>query len=250
MNQKQLIKTILKTIEHIPDQRVKKIIYGSHIVGVESLKTGLATWAWQGSHPVPLDNLPDPGCEQQSVKKLIQMIYDDDPLKSSLGIAALNSILPDIDPEHFTDINAGDLILKIGKGKKVAIVGHFPFVKKMRKQFKDLMVFEKKPQPGDMKSDLIPQNIPSADIVAITATTISNKTLADILSCCSKNAIKLIIGPSTPLCTAMFDIGFDYIAGSIVKDKELVRKGIIEGVSFKQLKGVNHIIMSKPHLNN
>ncbi len=246
MNQKQLIDTILKTIEHIPDQMVKEITYGSHIVAVETMKTGLATWAWQGRHPVPLDNLPDPGCEQQSVKKLIQMIYDDDPLKSSLGIAALNSILPDIDPKYFADINAGDLILKIGKEKKVAIVGHFPFVQKMKEKFKDLMVFEKKPQPGDLKSDLIPQKIPAADIVAITATTISNKTLAGILSCCSKNAIKLIIGPSTPLCTAMFDIGFDYIAGSIVKDKEIVKKGIIKGVSFKQLKGVNHVIMKKP----
>ncbi len=194
---------------------------------------------------MPLNDLPDPGSNVHSAKQLAHFIYDDNPLKASLGLAAINSILPDINPENFTNINASDLILKIGKGKKVAIVGHFPFVKKMREEFKDLMVFEQKPQLGDLESKLIPEKIPSADIIALTATTISNKTLGGILSCCPENAVKIIIGPSTPLCTAMFDIGFNYIAGSIVKDKNIVKQGILQGVSFKQLKGVQHVILSK-----
>jgi uncharacterized protein (DUF4213/DUF364 family) len=246
MNHKEIADIILKAIDNIPDREVTCITYGSHIVSVESSKTGLATWAWHGSHPVPLNDLPDPktGC-LHSVKQLAQLIHDNNPLKASLGLAALNSVLPDIDPENITDINASDLILKIGKGKKVAIVGHFPFVRKIREEFDDLMVFEKQPRTGDLESVLIPEKIPLADIVALTATTISNKTLASILSSCSENAVKLIIGPSTPLCTAMFDIGFDYVAGSIVKNKKIVKQGITQGVPFKQLKGVQHVIIKK-----
>lgn len=245
MNHRELTNTILKSVENISDQKITSLTYGSHIVGVESsLKMGLATWAWQGSHPVPLNNLPDPG-NTYSAKELARLIHDDNPLKASLGLAALNSLLPDIEPENLTDINAGDLILKIGKGKKVAIVGHFPFVEKMREQFNDLMVFEKKPQPGDLDAKLIPEKMPAAEMVALTATTISNKTLGDILSWCSKDSVKLIIGPSTPICSAMFDIGFDYVAGTIVKDKIIVKQGIDQGLPFKQLKGVQHVIMSK-----
>ncbi|MEA3333288.1 MAG: DUF364 domain-containing protein [Pseudomonadota bacterium] len=105
-------------------------------------------------------------------------------------------------------------------------------------------VFEKKPQSRDLAADLIPQHLPSADIVAITATTVSNKTLAGILSHCSPSATKLILGPSTPLSPALFELGFDYIAGTVVKDKDLARQGIENGLAFKHLQGVKHVILS------
>ena len=241
-NQKEMTDFILSQFDTIPDQPVARLTYGAHIVAVESRNSmGLATWASE-KHPVPIDDLPDPG-QAVSVKELAQLLHDDNPLKSSLGLAALNSLLPDPAPEDLTDINAGDLIMDLGKGKQVSVIGHFPFVERMRGCFKEFMVFEKKPQSGDLKADLIPKHLPSADLVAITATTVSNKTLAEILSHCSPSATKMIIGPSTPLSSAMFELGFDYIAGIVVKDKNLVRQGIESGLAFKHLQGVKHVIL-------
>ncbi|MDY0374282.1 MAG: DUF364 domain-containing protein, partial [Desulfobacterium sp.] len=57
--------------------------------------------------------------------------------------------------------------------------------------------------------------------------------------------VKLIIGPSTPVTPALFELGFDYVAGVVVRDRELVKQGIKEGVSFKQLKGVSHVILRR-----
>ena len=241
MNQREMTDFILSRLDTIPDHPVTRLTYGAHIVAVESQSMGLATWASE-KHPVPVNELPDPD-KVGSAKELAQLLHDDNPLKSSLGLAALNSLLPDPAPEDLIDINAGDLIMDLGKGKHVVVIGHFPFVERMKGCFKEFMVFEKKPQSGDLKADLMPEHLPSADIVAITATTVSNKSLAGILSHCSHSASKLIIGPSTPLSPIMFKLGFDYIAGIVVKDKNLARQGIEKGLAFKQLQGVKHVIL-------
>lgn len=241
MTQTGIIDHLLKQIETIPDQEVGCLTYGAHIVSVESATMGLATWAC-GRHPVAHGALP-PINHSTSVKELAQLFHDDDPIKSSLGLAALNSLLPDPLPEDVIDVNAGDLILELGGNKRVAVIGHFPFVQRMKGKFKELMVFEKSPQPGDLESNLIPKHLPSADIVAITATTLANGSLAGILASCQPSAVKLIIGPSTPVTPGLFELGFDYVAGVVVRDRELVTQGIKEGVSFKQLKGVSHVIL-------
>ncbi len=241
MTQTQVIDHILNQIATIPDQEVACLTYGAHIVSVESTSMGIATWAC-GQHPVCLDSLPAIGLSH-SVKQIAGLLHDKDPMKSSLGLAAVNSLLPDPRPEEMVDVNAGDLILELGTKKRVAVIGHFPFVERMKGKFKELMVFEKKPQSGDLEADLIPRHLPSADIVAITATTLSNGTLAGILSCCQPSAVKLIIGPSTPVTPALFALGFDYVAGVVVRDRGIVKGGIEQGCSFKQIKGVGHVIL-------
>ncbi|MBI9092280.1 MAG: DUF364 domain-containing protein [Desulfobacterium sp.] len=243
MNQKQLIDLVLSQADALPDQEVTRFTYGAHIVGVESRTMGLATWAC-GKHPISFDQLPalDGPC---SAKELAQLLHDEDPLKSSLGMAALNSLLPDPSPDDVVDVNAADLILELGKEKVVAVIGHFPFVERMKGRFKELIVFEKQPQSGDLDAGLIPERLPSADIVAVTATTFSNGSLAGILSNSSESATKLIIGPSTPVSPTLFELGFDYVAGIVVDDREKVRQGIEEGCSFKQIKGARHIILKR-----
>jgi len=241
MNHKKIIDLLLSTVANLPEQPVTRITYGAHIVAVESRKMGLATWA-AGKHPVSAQDLPVPK-SAGSAQELAQLLYDDNPLKSSLGIAALNSLLPDPAPADIADINAGDLIMDIGRGKNVVVVGHFPFVEKMQGCFKDFKIFEKEPQSGDLDAELMPEYLPQADIIAITATTITNQSLAAILSNSSPAAVKLIIGPSTPLTPIMFELGFKYVAGTVVKDGDLVRQGIESGLAFKQIKGVRHVIL-------
>jgi len=246
MDQKQLIDLVLSQMDTLSDHKVTRLTFGAHIAGVESATMGLATWAC-GKHPVTFQELPLAE-GSFSGKELAQLLHDKDPFTSSLGLAALNSLLPDPLPEDLIDVNAGDLILELGRKKCVAVIGHFPFVEKMKGCFDKLMVFEKAPKPGDLLADLIPQHLPSADIVAVTATTLSNGTLAGILSCCSKSAIKLIIGPSTPVSPVLFKLGFDYVAGVVVNDRELVIKGIEDGCSFKQIQGVRHVVLTSDKL--
>ena len=243
MKQTEILNRLLNTLESVSDHSIEEITTGAHIVTVRSRKSGLATWA-VGKHPIDPGgfSLPEIG---SSCKVAAQMILSNDPKKASFGMAALNSLLPDTSPEHVIDRNAADIIMELGSDKRVAVIGHFPFVAKMKGRFKELMVFEKQPQEGDFDASMIPEKMPGADVVALTATTLCNGSLAEILDHCSDTAVKLIIGPTTPLCQATFDLGFDYVAGSIVEDLNLLKKGVVEGVSFKNVKGVRHVILKK-----
>ena len=63
-------------------------------------------------------------------------------VEASIGVAAINSM---IDCEDATDANAQEIILKEGKGRKVAVVGHFPFIPQLKKLAKEMWTFELDP---------------------------------------------------------------------------------------------------------
>ena len=79
--------------------------------------------------------------------ELAQMAYSDSILEASIGMATINSLL-DVDPETCLELNARDLIAERGEGKKIAIVGHFPFIPALRKISEELWVIEKNPKQG------------------------------------------------------------------------------------------------------
>jgi len=71
-------------------------------------------------------------------------------MESAIGMATINSLI-EVDKRRCKELNAGDLLVGKGEGKKVAIVGHFPFVPRLRKVARELWVIEKNPQEGDFR---------------------------------------------------------------------------------------------------
>jgi uncharacterized protein (DUF4213/DUF364 family) len=71
------------------------------------------------------------------------------PMESAIGMATINSLI-EVDEKRCIELNAGDLLVRNGEGKKVAIIGHFPFVPRLRKVAEELWVIEKNPQEGDL----------------------------------------------------------------------------------------------------
>jgi uncharacterized protein (DUF4213/DUF364 family) len=55
------------------------------------------------------------------------------------------------------------------------------------------------PKEGDFPAEAAPEIIPQADIVAITAMTLVNKTFDGLMKLRRPNAEVVLIGPSTPL---------------------------------------------------
>ena len=155
--------------------------------------------------------------------------------KASLGLAAINSLL-DIDESRIVEINAGDLLLKKGIGKNVSVIGHFPFTNDLKKATKNLWVIEKRQRPGDYPEDNAGQYLPQSDIVAISSTTLINHTLPGLLRLCPERSVKMLLGPTTPMSTVLFDYGVDIISGSRVTDNKVALKHISEGANFRQLK--------------
>ncbi len=240
-NQRELLRDLLQELDKVPDHKVHEIITGDlgHLVAVESAGMGIASWALH--RPVPHEELLLPeACE--SAKELAQSLLSGNPMEATVGLACLNSMLPSPPLQELQNIKAQDLILRYGRGKKVAVIGHFPFVARIGEEFSNFWVLEKSPRPGDIHAQEAPSILPAADVVAISATTVANGTLAEILDLCSAAAIKIMLGPSTPLSPSLFRCGIDVLAGSIVENRNLVKQGVLTGLPFKELKGVHYVI--------
>ncbi|MCF8131014.1 MAG: hypothetical protein K9N10_21090 [Deltaproteobacteria bacterium] len=64
--------------------------------------------------------------------------------------------------------NAAALIKEKGRGKRVAIVGRFPFIPKVREIAWEVRVMKKNPKASDLQENAAENLIPRADVVAIT----------------------------------------------------------------------------------
>ena len=64
--------------------------------------------------------------------ELAEYAKSDNLLEASIGIATINSLI-DVDNARCVKENALDALVEQGRGKKVAIVGHFPWLPQLRK---------------------------------------------------------------------------------------------------------------------
>lgn len=167
---------------------------------------------------------------------------ENSPLKS-LALAALNAALPPLSAPA-DERNAVEVIAKKGKGRHVALIGHFPFVDALRPRVGRLSVLEMHPRQGDLPASTAPAILPRADLVAITAMTLMNGTFEDLMAYCPSHADILLLGPSTPLSPLLFDAGVTHLAGAQVKNIPAVLRAVAQGGNFRQVRraGVDLLI--------
>lgn len=238
-----LLKDILSSIHS--DSKVLDIRTCVYWTAVTSFRCGLAS-------TMATSILPSEGHQVEfagnllpiGARALAKLSLSSRILEASIGIAAINSILP-IDESLYVDLNAEDEIRSRGEGKRIAVIGHFPFVKGLKAKAKKLWVFELpgRGRAGDMTGNEIETLLPQAEVVAITSTTLINHTLGGIMNLIAPDTYRMMLGPSTPLSTVLFDYGFDAISGSIVTDRDRVLNCISQGANFRQVKGVRKVTM-------
>ncbi len=176
--------------------------------------------------------------------ELARMVYSESILEAVVGMATINSLL-EIHEESCDVLNAGDLIAEKGRDKRVAIVGHFPFIPKLRKITKELWVIEKNPQEGDFTEAEAENLVPQADIVGITGTAFTNHTIEHLLSLCNPEAYVVILGDTAPLSPVLFDYGVDAISGTKVIEPELALRCVSQGATYRQIKGIRQLTMMR-----
>ncbi len=172
------------------------------------------------------------------------MAYSDIITEAAIGMATINSLL-EIDENRCTNLNAGNLIAERGAGKKVAIVGHFPFIPELRKTVKELWVIEKNPREGDATEAEASDFIPQADVVGITGTSFTNRILEQLLDLCNPDAYIVILGDSAPLSPVLFDYSIDAVSGTRVVDPESALRYVSQGANYRQIRGILKLTMTK-----
>lgn len=178
----------------------------------------------------------------KKAEELARMAYAESILEAAIGMATINSLLR-IDESCCLNLNAGDLIAEKGKGKKICIIGHFPFVSGLHNLAEKVWVIEKNPQEGDLSKDQIEACIPQADVVGITGTSITNHTLEHLLELCNPGAYKVLLGDTAPLSPVLFDYGIDAISGTKVIDAKLAMHCVSEGATYRQIRGILKLIL-------
>jgi uncharacterized protein len=165
-------------------------------------------------------------------------------LEASIGVAALNALLAYDEPPG-VELNAADWLEEHGQGRRVALVGHFPFIARLRQAAEQLWVIEQRPVEDEVPAERAPEVLAQADVVAITGMTLVNHTLDGLLRAIRADAKVMLLGPSTPLTPRLFDYGIEVLSGAQVADFSAARRGIAEGAGLRQLDGVRLVTLAR-----
>ncbi len=126
-----------------------------------------------------------------------------------VGVACLNALSQIVMEKHrdsFT-LFKGNLIDYIagraGKQDVVALIGHIkPLAEKIKGKVKELLIFERNPLERNeniLPEEVMKEELPRADIVVATGSTIPNKTIDLILNLATGARLTCLIGPSAGL---------------------------------------------------
>ncbi|MDR1394925.1 MAG: DUF364 domain-containing protein [Deltaproteobacteria bacterium] len=218
------------------EAKVKNCTRGPHWVAVESDQGGMGL-----AHCLP-QSWPSTAPDGQSLagkplKEAAELVKSWDFVTASMGLAAVNAaanqrlmLRPDFSAGEKSPAGcAFDFFLDKVRGRKVAVVGHFPNLEKIAAAC-SLTILERNPQPGDLPDPAAEYILPEQGAVFLTGTTIINKTLPRLLEL-SQGADIFLVGPSTPMFPELFRYGLTSLSGTLVQSYPAMAQAVSEGLS-------------------
>jgi uncharacterized protein len=172
----------------------------------------------------------------RSTRELAEWIYADRETERSIGFAAMNALV-EVNLSACVERNAEEIILERGRGRRVAIVGHFPFVEHVRAAAAECAVLELNPGPGDLPAARAADVLPAADVVAITGMALVNGTFAGLMAACRRDAYVLLLGATVPLSPVFFDAGVSAVSGTLLTDLPAALAAVSQAATFRQIPG-------------
>lgn len=148
-------------------------------------------------------------------------------VEASLGMAAINAYYntPDKIPKGQRDCKKTDAFVIYAdaiKDKNVAVIGHFPNIKRQFESICNLSILERTPGQGDYPDSACEYILPNQDFIFITGMTLINKTLPRLLDIASEETKVILVGPSSPLTPVLFEYGISNISGFVVTDEAIM----------------------------
>jgi len=237
-----LLNDLLESLSE--DTAVRSVLVGVHWTVVCSRQCGLAS-TLLGEKPHGYEKVRDVGrLRQKGARELAEFAQSDNLLEASIGLAAINSLL-EVDEKLAVEVNAADVLIKHGNGKNIALVGHFPFIPRLRQVAGRLWVIEQHPAEDEYPAESAGSLIPQADVVAITGSALINHTLDGLLALCQPNALVMVLGPSTPLSPLLFERGVRILSGARIVGEAAALRTIGQGATFQQVEGVKLLTFIK-----
>ncbi len=182
----------------------------------------------------------------RSCGELIPWVDSSNRLKAAIGLAAMNSVLNRADrPWPTGNITTS---LEVEPTDMVGMVGEFrPILQGLSNRVNHIIVFDQKvtKDPSVHSPEEIPKYLPSCNVILITATTIINHTIDEVLRYCEGAREVCLVGPSTPLCPEVFQhYPVSLLAGDVVIDWEQTLRIISQGGGTMAMKhSIRHVLV-------
>ena len=223
------------------DHPLKEVLTGAYWTCVISRGCGLASTFRDEGHPHK-KGVKDIGhLTEKTALQLAQYALSDYLMEASIGMAAINSLI-EVEDRACVEKNAAEILLEKGEGKDIAVVGHFPFIPRLREKARNLWVFEQRPREGDLRPEEASRILPRCEVIGITGTSFINHTLEELLRW-SQGKFVLLIGPTTPMTPFLFDYGIHGLSGTMVVDPQEAFRFISQGATYQEIRGVRRVTM-------
>ena len=219
------------------DLAVKNVCCGAFWTMVTTRNSGLASTYREQDFKDSDDHcmINDAGrLTEKLAGDLAEYARSDDTVAASIGMATINSLI-EVDEHRCRDIGAYEILAEKGRNLDVAVVGHFPFIPKLRDVARNVWVIEKQARPGDFAESEAKNILPKADVVSLTGTAFINHTIEELLSLC-RDSYVVLTGPTSPLTPVLFDFGIDAICGTQVVNVDNVERFVMQAAIFKQIR--------------
>lgn len=232
---KQLLETASDAEKHL---RVEAVVLGLGYIAVElegqrvGLSANIADTSMSGcsvfSRAGTLKGSP--------LADILDLGTTDHLLSRAIALAAVNALNNTPDLAQGVDVMER---MAVQSGDRVAMVGFIePVAMMLKKAGAQVSVFEKRALEAPLirpKEDMA-QAFAEADIIIVSATTIMNRTIGELLALPNTARDVIIMGPSTPMVPEVFgSTPVTYLAGSAVTDGEKALQIVMEGGGTQKL---------------
>jgi uncharacterized protein len=153
---------------------------------------------------------------KKAIETAEEFLVSKESLKVAVGMACLKSILPHI--SVFDEGNAIDRHREEAHTSPTCFIGHFDEAEKWRSKGDPVDIIELFPRPGDIHWNDSQKVLAKAELVFITGLTLVNNTFDEVIRRTPKAKHRIIMGPTVPMSTELFDFGVDHIGGTLIKD--------------------------------
>lgn len=152
-----------------------------------------------------------------------------DPLETAVGIAALNAHYNRFDLDG-DPVNGLDALACDPAG--LVVIGGFPG---LAERLPGARVVDRRPGPGQYPAEAAQWLLPRAEGALITASTLANRSLPELLRRCAP-APAVLVGPGAPLSPRLFDYGLAALSGLVCTDPDGMAAAVAQGAGAKEIK--------------
>jgi uncharacterized protein (DUF4213/DUF364 family) len=236
-----VVQSIKESItEHAQNFTLKSVQVGVIYTAVQlnSETTGVAYTFPRGEHCGPRPFKGHSSLVGRKADEIIPFLGDKDLLSSTLAMATVNAILAS--EELPKECATGDILnnIDVRNEDRVCMVGCFyPIIAALKKRGIEVISVDEIPKPGTRQPEEVDKLLPVSQIVIISATSIINNTIDDLMKLSQFCREVVVLGPSTPLLAEAFDdTPVSCLSGIRIMESEKVLQVISEGGGFRQFK--------------